>query len=232
MSLRRLLLRVGPVVVLAGLVLFLGSPELPDRWNPWAPLRLDDPPNLLTGYKLRRLRDDPAACRAVLNASDFAYRPVPDRVTGEGCGFRNAVRVSRSEITYAGGFVATCPLVVALALFERHALQPAAQETLGARVTAIDHYGTYACRNVNGRDTGRRSQHATANAIDIAGFRLADGRKVRVAADWDRNGPPSEFLRDVHAGACGIFGAVLGPNYNRAHRDHFHLDLGGFLLCR
>lgn len=231
MSLRRLL-RAALVVVLAGLVLLLGLPELPDRWNPWAPIRLDELPNLLTGYKLRRLRDDPATCRAVLDASDFAYQPVPDRVTGEGCGFRNAVRVSRSEITYAGGFVATCPLAVALALFERHVLQPAAQDTLGTRVTAIDHYGTYACRNVNNRDTGRRSQHATANAIDIAGFRLADGRHLRVAADWDDGGAESEFLQDVHGGACGIFGVVLGPSYNRAHRDHFHLDLGGFLLCR
>jgi hypothetical protein len=33
------------------------------------------------------------------------------------------------------------------------------------------------------------------------------------------------FLRRLHKGACGIFGTVLGPEANEAHRNHFHLDL-------
>lgn len=37
--------------------------------------------------------------------------------------------------------------------------------------------------------------------------------------------PEAAFLRRVHAGACGIFGTVLGPDANAAHRDHFHFDM-------
>ena len=35
----------------------------------------------------------------------------------------------------------------------------------------------------------------------------------------------SQFLHKLHAGACQIFGTVLGPEANEAHRDHFHLDM-------
>ena len=41
--------------------------------------------------------------------------------------------------------------------------------------------------------------------------------------------PPSdrtaEFVRKVHDDACSIFGTVLGPEANEAHKDHFHLDM-------
>lgn len=33
------------------------------------------------------------------------------------------------------------------------------------------------------------------------------------------------FLKRVHERACGLFGTVLGPDANEAHRDHFHFDL-------
>ena len=231
MRMRRVLRWLAGLTV-AGLLIVLGLPQLPDRWNPWAPIRLADAPNFLTGLKLRQLRDEPQACQAILDTSDFVYQPVDDRVTGEGCGFHNAVRLRESRISYGGGFIVTCPLAVALALFERHALQPAAQASLGQSVAAVDHLGTYACRNIGSREGGRRSQHATANAIDIAAFRLADGTRVTIAQDWNGNGAKGRFLDEVHDGACGMFGVVLGPDYNRAHRDHFHLDLGGFALCR
>jgi hypothetical protein len=35
----------------------------------------------------------------------------------------------------------------------------------------------------------------------------------------------AEFLRAVHAGACGVFSTVLGPEANEAHRNHLHFDL-------
>lgn len=37
--------------------------------------------------------------------------------------------------------------------------------------------------------------------------------------------PELQFLTGLHAGACGIFSTVLGPETNRAHHDHMHLDL-------
>jgi hypothetical protein len=34
-----------------------------------------------------------------------------------------------------------------------------------------------------------------------------------------------EFVTKIHDDACGIFGTVLGPEANDAHKDHFHLDM-------
>ncbi len=100
-------------------------------------------------------------------------------------------------------------------------------------MTRVLHLGTYACRNIDHRAGGRRSEHASANAIDIAGFVLADGQRVTLVDAWD--GPDvrkAAFLRAVRDGACRFFDVVLGPDYNDAHRDHFHLDMGAYRACR
>jgi hypothetical protein len=56
-----------------------------------------------------------------------------------------------------------------------------------------------------------------------------------VASDWTGEGPKATFLHDVRNGACGMFATTLSPDYNRLHRDHFHLDeaaRGGWSFCR
>jgi hypothetical protein len=126
----------------------------------------------------------------------------------------------------------TCAMAASLALWERHVLQPQARLRLGVEVRRVEHFGTYACRNVDSRGGGRRSQHATADAIDVAGFVLRDGRRITVARDWDGGDDEADFLRAVHRGACHLFDGVLGPEYNRAHADHFHFDRGPFRVCR
>ena len=95
---------------------------------------------------------------------------------------------------------------------------------LGSRVTSIDHAGSYSCRRLYGRSEGAYSEHATADAIDILGFRLADGQRVSVLRDWGGATPKSEFLREVRDGSCRLFSTVLSPDYNAAHADHLHLD--------
>lgn len=215
-----------------GLAFHFGRARLPDRWNPWAPLHVADAPSLLTRYKLMRLSNDAPACRAVLAEARMTFTAVPDRTTGEGCGFRNAVRISATSARISQPFVLSCRSAVALALWEQHVVQPAAQRWFGKAVVQLEHFGSYACRNVYGRESGRRSRHATADALDVAGFRLADGRRIRVARDWNAQSPASGFLHEIHDGACPLFSSVLGPDYNAAHHDHFHLDHGGFGLCR
>jgi hypothetical protein len=76
------------------------------------------------------------------------------------------------------------------------------------------------------------SRHATADALDVAGFVLSNGRRIAVKRDWRSEDADGLFLRDVHAGACRLFDGVLGPDYNEAHRDHFHLERGGYRVCR
>jgi len=77
-----------------------------------------------------------------------------------------------------------------------------------------------------------RSRHATAEAFDVAGFVLADGRRIRVLGDWSADTSSAKFLRDVRDGACRFFDGVLSPDYNAAHRDHLHLDRGRYRYCR
>ncbi|SOD90016.1 extensin family protein [Caenispirillum bisanense] len=224
---------VALLLIVAGLALAVwrGPVEVPDRWNPWAPLRITEAPNILTPMKLSLLEADGDLCRAALASADaLAWTPLPDRPSEEGCGLTDAVRITEAEPGFGEPITATCRLAVAWALFEHHELAPAAQEELGTEVARIGHYGTQVCRNIAG--SSRRSEHATANALDLSSLRLADGRTVSVARHWEEDSPRGRFLRRIHAGACRFFDVVLGPDYNAAHADHLHLDMGPFGTCR
>ena len=155
-----------------------------------------------------------------------------DRVTGPGCGFTNAVRVEATSAKVGEPFTLSCRSAVALALWEAHVVQPAALARLGERVTRLEHAGTYACRNIYGRKDAPLSRHATADAIDITGFVLSGGRRLRVEREWGSSDADGLFLREVRDGACRVFDSVLGPDYNAAHRDHFHFDRGPYRVCR
>ena len=220
------------VAATAAALVYTGTVRVPDRWNPWAPLAIAEPPNFLTRYKLSRLDHDADLCRQVVAQSAFRYEWLPDRSSAPGCVVSNALRIDATSVTIGAPVTMSCRSAVALALWERHVLQPQALAHFGARVERLRHLGSYACRNIAGRDDGRRSQHATADALDIAGFALADRREIRVVSDWSTNGAAGRFLRDVHAGACRFFDAVLGPDYNAAHRDHLHFDRGAYRACR
>lgn len=220
------------VVGVAVLGVWRGGWSLPPQWNPWAPLDVNAAPNLLTRYKLMALRNDPQLCDQALATSGLRAVRQTDSRSDASCPLTNALRVQGAEVALSSSFLASCPLAVAFALFERHALQPAAATIYGQKVVWVDHLGSFACRNLYGRESGARSQHATANALDIAGFRLADGRTVSVLKDWPKDNPDGRFLRQVRDGACDMFSVVFSPDYNAAHRNHFHLDVGPWWICR
>jgi len=226
---------MGMLLILAGAVavaVWRGWVSLPADWNPWAPLDVRATPNVLTRYKLGRLQDDPALCDQVLETSGLRVSHQADSPADAACPLRNTLRVQGSAVGLSSSFLASCPLAVAFALFERQSLQPAAQSVFGQAVTRVDHLGSFACRNMYNRAEGRLSQHASANALDIAGFRLADGRSISVLKDWSGEGDKARFLRQVRDSACDDFNVVLGPDYNAAHRNHFHLDMGRWWVCR
>ena len=222
-----------------------GTVEIPERFNPWAPLDVAAPPDWLTGFKLSRARRDPARCLAALAQTGMQYDLLPDRVTGPGCGFQNAVRLRSAGVRLGTAPSLSCPMALSFFMWERHALQPAAMQRFGQSVVAIDHLGSYACRNVN-RGEGAvpgasRSRHATADALDVTALTLANGRRITVLQAWPRDGgagakstndPEVLLLLDAHRGACRFFNGVLGPDYNAVHSDHFHLETGGYDMCR
>lgn len=223
------LLLLAPVA-LAG-AYWSGAWRPPPQWDPAAPLELHAEPNILTGWKLARMALQPDTCLAAFAVSGRAVEPLPDRPSEVGCPLENVVRLDGEGIAFRPSRpVVTCPLAAAWALFERHALQPAAARHFNSRVVAVRHLGSYACRNVYHRSAGRRSEHATANALDVTGFMLANGREIRLPRDWDR-AEAGAFLRELRDGGCRFFKAVLGPDYNAAHRDHFHFDRGRWGRC-
>lgn len=205
---------------------------LPPEWDPRVPLDLRAEPGLMTGVKLRRIAADPEACFAAFPASGIAVERLPDRPSEVGCGIEDTVILPAAVRPIPRGPAVTCRMAAAWALYERHALQPAARRHLGSEVAAIRHLGTYNCRNVNHAASGRRSQHATANAIDLSAFVLRDGREISLLRDWRGEEAEAAFLRAARDGACRFFSAVLGPDYNAAHADHLHLDMGPWRACR
>jgi hypothetical protein len=129
-----------------------------------------------------------------------------------------------------------CPIVSVLDRWFADSVQPAAQRWFGVRVVEIKQISAYSCRGMNGNSNAHISEHAFGNALDIAAFTLADGRRITVKGGW--RGMPEEqgFLRDVQASACQQFNTVLAPGSNRYHEDHIHVDLmrraSGRLICQ
>jgi hypothetical protein len=128
-----------------------------------------------------------------------------------------------------------CPIVSVLDRWIADSVQPAAQRWFGARVVEIKQISAYSCRGMNGNPNAHISEHAFGNALDIAGFALADGRRIAVKDGW--HGLPEEqgFLRDIQGAACQQFNTVLAPGSNQYHYDHIHVDLmrraSGRVIC-
>jgi hypothetical protein len=221
-------------LVLAGLIaaagLWVFHTYAPPQHNPWRPLSLNDPIGFATYDKLTGLKHRPSKCFAALEAAAVIHTPVKDSVTGAGCGFRDAL-LTRQVLTPLNDELSmSCALAASMYIWEQNVARPLAEDTFGSPLARLETYGTYSCRNIAG--SRRRSEHAMANAIDIAGFRLADGRLISVAQHWGAGSPEGRYLKRVHEAACKLFSVTLGPDYNAAHADHFHLDFGSGNSCR
>lgn len=167
-------------------------------------------------------------CLSELGKSGARFTPLADQYFGNGCANLGAVQMSevqgdRHSFGIANLGPVQCETAQSFTAWARYGVDRAARQILGSPLKRIETMGSYACRNIAG--TSKRSAHATAQAIDVAAFILADGRRIALAGDWDGGSQKErQFLRTVHRSACKRFGTVLGPDYNRAHRDHFHLE--------
>ena len=228
---RRLLIGLLLALIATGAALHESWIRIPARFQPWGPVRLEGRPGWFAHLRLNGLAADRGACRAALDTARLGFSVLADRTIADGCAFRNVVRSDASPIAFNSQPVATCAMTAALTWWQRR-LDTIAAEELHSRVIRIDQLGTYACRNINSATAGRKSEHATANAIDIAAFHLADGRVITVLRDYGKPTPEGRFLDAAHDAACDLFNIVLGPRYNRLHANHFHMDMGRFRACR
>ena len=178
---------------------------------------------------------DAAALRLCIGRLDrivARYALLPDRSFGAGCSALGAVQLRDigTPVTNLGAM--TCPLAYAFTTWTQGDLQVPAMAEFKSPVVRIETFGTYNCRNVNGAATGRLSEHAYANAVDVAAFVLRDGRRIGITGGWTGEPAEQRFLRSVRAAACRRFNTVLSPDYNAAHHDHLHFDMGNGPFCR
>ncbi|MBB4857511.1 hypothetical protein HNO88_000818 [Novosphingobium chloroacetimidivorans] len=179
---------------------------------------------------------DTRQCMMQLGLLQANFTPVPDRYFSGGCRNVGTVRLASlrsdtAQLALSNLGPVTCTMAQQFAAWARFGVDRAAEQILGSRVARIETFGSYSCRTVAG--TSRLSGHATANAIDVSGFVLEDGRRITILDDWD-GGTADErrFLRVVHKSACKRFGTTLGPQYNAAHKNHLHLEADGADFCR
>ena len=170
------------------------------------------------------------ACLDQLSTRGIPFALVAERAAVSGCNVAQAVKVDGLLEPFDKPATMSCDLALRLDEFEINVVQVAAEEHFHRRVVEIYQYGAYACRDIAG--THRLSEHAHGEAIDIAGFELEGGLKILVRQHWRGAGERSRFLHEVARGACRMFNVVLTPDANRDHRDHIHLDLGPYKLCR
>jgi hypothetical protein len=221
-------LRISAFVI--GLAALAGCSLLPSRKSPATP-------RVSTGTTRPPIqRPEDQRCLANLGSTGARYSALADKYDAPGCQALGSVRIDRLPGD-SGSFTATnlgpvaCPLAGAFAGWARFGVDRAARQLLGSGLARIETMGSYSCRNVAG--TSRLSAHSRAEAIDVGAFVLADRRRIAVKSGW--NGASEQeraFLRTVHASACKRFGTVLGPDYNAAHADHLHVELGQGSFCR
>lgn len=175
-------------------------------------------------------RDFEASCIRAGAVRESPFIAGRSSLTG-GDGYCGAARPF--EVTAVGnGFVGMkpaatvqCQMVPALDQWVDQVVAPAAHAIYGLGVAEMKVLASYACRPMNNRWGAKLSEHGHANAVDIGGFTLTNGRYVSVLDGWRGSAADRRFLRAVHDGACGTFSTVLGPEHDAAHRNHFHLDL-------
>lgn len=203
-----------------------GRPSAPD---PALPIPLGGPPFDKAGA---------LACEAQLARKNVRFRPLDPIDEKNSCGAQRPLLIKSlgKGISLTTGVTARCPLALALAKWAQETVAPAATLHLEAKVTAISVGTSYQCRRRNNSATGKFSEHAFANGIDVMGFRFASREAVPIVGRIGSAAAERAFQAAARGAACAYFTTVLGPGTNTAHRDHLHLDLayrsGGYRLCQ
>ena len=159
-----------------------------------------------------------------------AYVEPMHEIDGPGiCGLYHPFKVSglaNGAVSVDKPVTIDCSMIPALESWLTEVVQPSAQARFGQAVVGLNAFGAYSCRSVDNIQGAQLSEHSFGNAIDIAGFKLADGRSISIVEDWKKtDSQEAAFLHEIHAGACQHFTTVLGPGADVFHYNHFHLDL-------
>jgi hypothetical protein len=148
-------------------------------------------------------------------------------VTRDDCAIEEPVAVEAVDtrtgrVALPARLILDCRFAAVLGTWLSEVVSPVAASLLGSPVEEVVTGPGYQCRR---RSDAKLSQHALGKAVDISGFRLADGRNIPVARLAEAEGAELMFLMAVSTSACGYFTTVLGPGSDPAHVQHLHIDL-------
>jgi hypothetical protein len=183
----------------------------------------DEPPGSAAAAAVK---DEPSACRRRIADLLAVIEPLPMFGGPGDCGATDVVKLEailqpdRSRVEVSPPATLRCQMAEALAHWVREDLT-AATAALGSAPRALDNYASYDCRGRNRQAGARISEHGLANAIDIRGVNLQNGK---LAGFTDRN-LDRDFRETVRKSVCARFMTVLGPGSDGHHEGHIHLDL-------
>jgi hypothetical protein len=167
-----------------------------------------------------------SACRTALT-DEIAIAPsIPDIRGPGGCGGTDLVRLEaivlpdQHRVALTPPATLRCGMATAIANWVRTDIAPMTQK-LGSEISGLDNFDSYECRGFNRIPGAHLSEHGRANALDVRGFKLADGRSIELT---DRT-QPRELRESVLHSVCARFVTVLGPGSDGYHEEHIHLDL-------
>ena len=234
-------MKLGPraanilILLIALIMLFLAAVQLriivlPPPYDPFIPPDLRAKPNFLTSTKLKVLDFNALSCVAAVGQAGLSANLLPPTDPSRACHLQDTVMMGRLSLARMKPEQTRCNIEARLYMWERNVVQPAASRVFGKPVREITHFGSYNCRTIH--NSSHMSEHSTANAFDISGVVLADGRVISVKRNWNGGGPEGAFLHEIHAGLCQYFNLTLSPDYNADHADHFHVDMGWVRDCR
>jgi hypothetical protein len=195
-------------VLLAGCI---PSPDAPPKRPEAAKAALPNNPEIL-------------ACMSDLARAGAHFSLLPDYYAGH-CSATNAIKLVSIGIPITNLGATRCGTARIFAGWIHTPVQKAAREVFGKSVIQVETMGSYSCRNVKGTASNRLSEHAFANAVDVSGFILSDGRRITVETGWSGDEDAARFLRLIRDAACQRFSTVLSPDYNAAHYNHLHFDM-------
>ena len=135
-----------------------------------------------------------------------------------------AINLPGRTIALSGPATLGCPMATRLAEWLENVDNYAA--ALDSRIVTLRMGTSFACRSRNNVPGADVSEHGFGNALDITGFILESGAAPALPEDWRGIDPKARLMRHAHAAGCALFTTALGPDANRSHRDHIHLDLG------
>jgi hypothetical protein len=170
--------------------------------------------------------------------ADVALVQALPAIEGPGaCGATDVVRLEAvvtldaRRIALHPPAVLRCNMAEALVRWLREEAAPLVAER-GAPPSSLTTATSFECRGRNRVAGAKPSQHGLANALDIRGFTLADGKAMGLT-----DPAIAKDLRvRLQETACTRFTTVLGPGSDGYHEDHIHLDLiersGGYRLCQ